>query len=246
MQSFEVLVERVLQEQGNWTLRCVYLKVEKQTRHQIDLVSLKEGIVTVWECRSYLDSTGFKIDDFERPSATVKKQLRLIHNKAYQNKIKRTLTELLVTKGFVSSQPTIQFGLAYGRVSAPSHRGRITAWFERKRFALLGDVDLRRSLIELSGGSYDDRSEAIAAKLLLRSSRIARGKNSVKVETGKLTVKLDDGRFVSVPVAEFPKLNGASPKDLKRWRRTAGGRGIHWPNLDEDLSVPGLLLGTRS
>ncbi|MEM8800750.1 MAG: DUF2442 domain-containing protein [Pseudomonadota bacterium] len=60
-----------------------------------------------------------------------------------------------------------------------------------------------------------------------------------------LIVDLMDGRTISVPLAWFPKLTAASATERANWEVCAGGYGIHWPGLDEDLSVEGLLRGNR-
>jgi len=56
-----------------------------------------------------------------------------------------------------------------------------------------------------------------------------------------LVVTLEDGRILSVPLEWFPRLRDASPKARRNWRLVGKGYGIHWPALDEDISVPGLL-----
>jgi len=60
----------------------------------------------------------------------------------------------------------------------------------------------------------------------------------------ELTVSLVDGRKVSVPLVWFPRLPHASPAERSNWQLLGDGEGIHWPDVDEDLSVAGLLLGT--
>lgn len=56
-----------------------------------------------------------------------------------------------------------------------------------------------------------------------------------------LTVRLADGREISAPLEWFPKLRAASPEARREWRLVGGGIGLHWPQLDEDISVAGLL-----
>lgn len=56
-----------------------------------------------------------------------------------------------------------------------------------------------------------------------------------------MTVYLVDGRILSVPVDYFPKLSSADSADRNNWRLIGGGVGIRWENLDEDISVKGLL-----
>ncbi len=68
----------------------------------------------------------------------------------------------------------------------------------------------------------------------------------VSVSDSDLTVDLADGRRVSVPLAWYPKLLHASPAQRKKWRLLGDGRGIHWPEIDEDLSIEGLLRGAAA
>ena len=68
----------------------------------------------------------------------------------------------------------------------------------------------------------------------------------VTVSADTLTVNLTDGRTVSVPLAWYPRLVHGTPEERNKWRSIGDGEGIHWPDLDEDLSVEGLLLGRPS
>jgi hypothetical protein len=61
-----------------------------------------------------------------------------------------------------------------------------------------------------------------------------------------LTVDLSDGRTLSVPVEWFPRLLHATPEKRKNWRLIGNGSGIHWRDLDEDISVENLLAGKQS
>ena len=56
-----------------------------------------------------------------------------------------------------------------------------------------------------------------------------------------LQVTLSDGRIISVPLAWSPRLSSATPSQRKNWRLIAGGVGIHWDEIDEDISVRSLL-----
>ena len=64
----------------------------------------------------------------------------------------------------------------------------------------------------------------------------------IEILEGDLVVHLEDGRTVSVPLEWFPKLRDASAEALMDWRLVGRGVGIHWPKLDEDLSVRALLV----
>jgi hypothetical protein len=69
---------------------------------------------------------------------------------------------------------------------------------------------------------------------------------SIDVNDDALTVDLVDGRTVSVPLAWFPRLAHGTRDERAHWRLIGGGEGIHWPDLDEDISVESLLAGRRS
>ena len=68
----------------------------------------------------------------------------------------------------------------------------------------------------------------------------------VNVSSDELSVLLADGRRLSVPLAWFPRLLRATPAQRARFEILGDGQGIHWPDVDEDLSVAGLLRGTPS
>jgi len=58
-------------------------------------------------------------------------------------------------------------------------------------------------------------------------------------------VSLTDGRQLSIPLAYFPRLLNASLEQRKKYEMSGGGTGLHWEEIDEDISVPGLLLGNK-
>jgi hypothetical protein len=68
----------------------------------------------------------------------------------------------------------------------------------------------------------------------------------VTVTEDTLSVDLSDGRTIAVPLAWFPRLLHATPKERSKWRLIGRGHGIHWAELDEDISVEGLLAGRPS
>jgi Protein of unknown function (DUF2442) len=69
---------------------------------------------------------------------------------------------------------------------------------------------------------------------------------TVTVTDDALTVELSDGRSISAPLAWYPRLVHGTPKDRSNWRLVGQGIGIHWPALDEDISVENLLAGRAS
>lgn len=65
----------------------------------------------------------------------------------------------------------------------------------------------------------------------------------VRVTDDALSVDLFDGRTITVPLAWYPRLLRATSEQLANWRIAGAGYGIHWPDIDEDLSTQGLLQG---
>lgn len=65
----------------------------------------------------------------------------------------------------------------------------------------------------------------------------------VEIDEHCLTARLVDGRAISVPLAWYPRLLHATQEQRQNWELSGGGFGIHWPDLDEDLSSEGLLRG---
>jgi Protein of unknown function (DUF2442) len=68
----------------------------------------------------------------------------------------------------------------------------------------------------------------------------------VAVTEDTLSVELADGRTIAAPLAWYPRLAHGTAEERGSWRLIAGGRGIHWPALDEDISVANLLAGQPS
>lgn len=68
----------------------------------------------------------------------------------------------------------------------------------------------------------------------------------ITVSNEFLTVNLSDGRVISVPIAWYPRLLTGTPTERNNWRFTARQEGIHWPDLDEDISLKNILLGQPS
>ncbi|MEG8038093.1 DUF2442 domain-containing protein [Sphingomonas sp. LR60] len=67
--------------------------------------------------------------------------------------------------------------------------------------------------------------------------------SDVRFDDASLIVDLMDGRTIAVPLARYPRLLHASPAQRAGWEKAGAGYGIHWPDIDEDLSTDGLLRG---
>jgi len=68
----------------------------------------------------------------------------------------------------------------------------------------------------------------------------------VRFSGESISVELADGRTISAPLVWYPRLLNASSEDREKWQLAGGGFGIHWPSIDEDLSVDGLLRGASA
>ena len=68
----------------------------------------------------------------------------------------------------------------------------------------------------------------------------------VEVSEETLSVELSDGRTIAAPIAWYPRLEHATAEERNSWRLIGGGRGVHWPEIDEDISVANLLAGQSS
>jgi hypothetical protein len=69
---------------------------------------------------------------------------------------------------------------------------------------------------------------------------------NVATSDDTLSVDLEDGRTVSVPIGWYPRLSYGTPAERANFRLSGAGYGIHWPDLDEDIGIEGLLLGKKS
>ena len=74
-------------------------------------------------------------------------------------------------------------------------------------------------------------------------SIISKSKNAVNIvfSDSKMIVFLEDGRELSVPLEWFPRLRKATKEQLEKWRFIGKGKGIHWQEIDEDISIENLL-----
>ena len=76
----------------------------------------------------------------------------------------------------------------------------------------------------------------------LTSSRVV----NVTVTDDTLSVDLEDGRTIAIPIVWYPRLAYGTPEERTNFQISGAGYGIHWPDLDEDIGVEGLMIGRRS
>jgi hypothetical protein len=74
----------------------------------------------------------------------------------------------------------------------------------------------------------------------------AKAVHNVRVTRDSIVVDLSDGRTIKVPLSWYPRLQHGTAKERENWRLIGAGTGIHCPDLDEDLSIDGLLAGRAS
>jgi hypothetical protein len=82
-------------------------------------------------------------------------------------------------------------------------------------------------------------------KTLVTEVRIS-AVQTINVTEDELVVELVDGRTIAIPLAWYPRLFHGTKKERKNWRLIGEGEGIHWPDLDEDISIEHLLAGVPS
>lgn len=70
--------------------------------------------------------------------------------------------------------------------------------------------------------------------------------DDVRCDERDLVVSLKDGRRIAAPLWWYPRLLGATPEQRAHWEIAGAGRGIHWPDVDEDISLEGLLRGAKA
>jgi len=80
---------------------------------------------------------------------------------------------------------------------------------------------------------------------LIAEIQRARAQNVLLTEDS-LTVDFLDGRTITVPLAWYPRLLHGTEKERNKWQLIGRGEGIHWPDLDEDISVENIILGQPS
>lgn len=80
---------------------------------------------------------------------------------------------------------------------------------------------------------------------LVTEIHIVKGEN-ITVSDDTLTLDLADGRTISIPLAWYPRLLHGTTDERRHWEWIGDNEGIHWPDLDEDISVEGIIAGRRS
>ena len=128
------------------------------------------------------------------------------------------------------------------------YRSQTEEW-ELLDFEVAGLPALRRLYAEAFGaGQLEDRTEGVIDSNSPPSYRTIEVPEAIaiKVTDESLTAELSDGRTISVPLAWYPRLVHAIQEERDNWELIGTGVGIHWPDLDEDISIEGFLAGWPS
>jgi hypothetical protein len=98
----------------------------------------------------------------------------------------------------------------------------------------------------LSGSSQNIAMPFWRAGMITSTAEVLGVAVDVQISDEDVVVQLADGRTISVPIAWYPRLFHSTVRERNRWELIGDGEGIHWPDLDEDISVAGMLLGKPS
>jgi len=101
-------------------------------------------------------------------------------------------------------------------------------------------AEFKKSFKNIKGNFWRDGMTTLAVKIDLPFAE------SVMITEDTLNVDLSDGRTISVPLTWFPRLVHATQEQRDNWRLIGRGNGIHWDDIDEDISVEGLIAGRPS
>jgi hypothetical protein len=130
-------------------------------------------------------------------------------------------------------------GTSNGRTCWPSSGSLACHWQSRRAF--------RRTSFERSRASWlSIETSSLRPGMSISEVEVIPVATELETSEDELTVSLSDGRRISVPLAWFPRLLNATPEERAEFRLIGGGEGIHWPRVDEDISVAGLLRGSRA
>ncbi len=184
MDSFENIVAHLLQRQGYWVQTSFKVDLTKEEkirigrpsspRWELDVIAYKGAgnQLMVVECKSYLDSPGVRIRGFDPSDKTYGKLFKLFNNQVLRDTVLKRLAIQLAESGACAEEPDVVLALAAGRFATEADRVAVRCHFEENGWELFDDKWLCEQLIEMSKGSYENETDAVVSKILLRNQSI--------------------------------------------------------------------------
>jgi hypothetical protein len=171
MDAFESIVATLLEAEGFWVRRSVRvnLDIERKLkpsapRTEVDLVAYRPAKNELWiiECKSWLDSQGVKAAALTDSNHKGAKRFKLFHDDEYLNSVSDALIEQFQMKGM---GPRVRLCLVAGKIAGSSEPDLATH-FQKRSWEFKGPEWVRKGLIELAEGPYENDVATIAAKIL--------------------------------------------------------------------------------
>jgi hypothetical protein len=181
MDAFEEIVSELLWAEGYWVRGNVKVDLSARDkkaigrpstpRWEIDIVaySAKRNELQLIECKSFIDSRGVLLSDFDRKKNN---RYKLFVETKLRNIVTKRLRKQLSDTGACRSNAKVTLCLACGKIR-DSHREDLKTKFRKRGWRLLDDVSLKNGLRSLADRGYENRVATITAKLLLRKGKLS-------------------------------------------------------------------------
>ncbi|MCP3379441.1 hypothetical protein NLM31_03160 [Bradyrhizobium sp. CCGUVB4N] len=178
MDAFEQVVAEILWLQGNWVRTSMKVELSKEEKRRIgrpssprwelDIVAYsgRDNVLSVVECKSYLDSYGVQAKGFDL-TAPEASRYKLFNDPVLRDTVFYRLKRQLFEAGFCPDNPEIRLCLACGKIDEKS-RTTIEAHFRRNRWELWDEIWLKEHLAFIAKRGYENNTSAVVSKLLLR------------------------------------------------------------------------------
>ena len=181
MNAFEQIVSEILWTKGFWVQTSAKVALTKEEKRQIGLPSSprweidivaysgRSNTINIIECKSYLDSQGVTADALINRDHRYAKRFKLFHDENLRTVVLNRLSAQLVDSGACAPNPTLNFGLAYGKPAREDDRHRIAEHFMKMGWDLYDELWVRSELKKMSDAPYENQVSSVVSKLLLRN-----------------------------------------------------------------------------
>lgn len=176
MDSFESIVKTIFENNGYWVKSCFKVELTKEDKQKIgrpssprwelDVVAFKGGNkeILVIECKSYLDSTGVKVESFK--NGKYQERYKLFNEEILRNVVLNRLMSQLLESGACPEGTTVKLCLAAGKVASQKDREALANYFHSKGWYFYSDEWIKNELINLANSGYEDEVAIVTTKLL--------------------------------------------------------------------------------